>query len=122
MTYPESFKLFCYGKTKNRPFYIDLKGRISWCIRMPHLGKSAVLKELYRVAKNEAKMSHHQGFPNCNSYAIHGQLMAIQGQGLKLMFLIDKVSMISGTILTDPSNSLQETEDVDSVVGFGGYL
>lgn len=112
-------------------------------------GKSAVLKELCRIAKNKrfepirlapsgvaavningqtlhrwfriTKMSGRQGFPNCNSYAIREQLMAIKDQGLKPMFLIDEVSMISGTMLTALSNALQEAGDVDSGVAFGGY-
>ncbi|KAF9370662.1 hypothetical protein CPB97_002565, partial [Podila verticillata] len=67
-------------------------------------------------------MSGHQGFPNCNSYVIREQLMAIKDQGLKPMFLIDEVSMISGTMLTALSNALQEAGDVDSGVAFGGHL
>ncbi|KAG0365870.1 hypothetical protein BGX24_003928 [Mortierella sp. AD032] len=96
-------------------------------------GKSAVLKELCRIAKNKrlepirlapsgvAAMSGRQGFPNCNSYAIREQLMAIEEQGLKPMFLIDEASMISGTMLTALSSALQETGKVNNGVAFGGH-
>ncbi|KAF9208814.1 hypothetical protein BGZ49_007467, partial [Haplosporangium sp. Z 27] len=57
-----------------------------------------------------------------NSYAVHAQLMVIQDPGLKPMFLIDEIPMISGTMLTALSNTLQGAGDVDSVVGFGKYL
>jgi len=112
-------------------------------------GKSAVLKELCRIAKDNrhqpirlapsgvaavnikgqtlhrwfhiTKMGGHQGFPNCNSNKIREQLMDIWQEGLRPFFLIDEASMISGTMLTALSTALQHAAYVDSGIAFGGY-
>lgn len=109
-------------------------------------GKSTVLDEIHRVAKNERfepirlapsgvaavnikgqtlhrwfrlTMSGRQS-PEGNSYAIREQLMDIADQGLSPVFLIDEVSMISGDMLGVLSKALQEAVNADSGVPFGG--
>lgn len=47
--------------------------------------------------------------------------MDIADQGLRPIFLIDEVSMISGAILSALSKTLQEAANVDSGVPFGGF-
>jgi len=110
-------------------------------------GKSTVLEEIHRIAKNElfepirlapsgvaavnikGQTLHRwfrltklgRQFPEGNSYDVRLQLMDIADQALSPIFLIDEVSMISGAILSVLSKTLQEAANVDSGVPFGGF-
>jgi energy-coupling factor transporter ATP-binding protein EcfA2 len=110
-------------------------------------GKSTVLEEIHRIAKNErfepirlapsgvaavnikGQTLHRwfrltklgRQFPEGNSFEVRMQLMDIADQGLRPIFLIDEVSMISGAILSVLSKTLQEAAKVDSGVPFGGF-
>ncbi|KAG0196422.1 hypothetical protein BGX33_001666, partial [Mortierella sp. NVP41] len=66
-------------------------------------------------------MGGHQGFPNCNPNKIGEQLMDIWNGGLRPFFLIDEVSMISGTMQTALSEALQKAAEVDRGFAFGGF-
>ena len=63
-------------------------------------------------------MGGHEGFPLCTIYE---QLLDIYDKGLRPFFLIDEVSMISGAMLMALSRALQEAEDVDRGIAFGGF-
>lgn len=110
-------------------------------------GKSTVLEEIHRIAKNEGfepirlapsgvaavnikGLTIHRWFrftkfgrqfPEANSYAIREQLMDIADRGLRPLFLIDEVSMIPGTLLNVISKSLQEAGSADFGTPFGGF-
>lgn len=112
-------------------------------------GKSAVLKKICKIAEDHkfvpirlapsgvaavnimgqtlhrwfhiTKMGGHRGFPNCESTKIAVQLMDIWDEGKRPFFLIDEVSMISGTMLTALSKALQEAAMVDRGIVFGGF-
>jgi hypothetical protein len=108
-------------------------------------GKSTVLEETCRIAKNEGfepirlapsgvaavnikGQTLHRWFKltmsgrqsEGNSYAIREQLMDIADQGLSPIFLIDEASMISGDILSVLSKALQEAVNTGIGVPFGG--
>lgn len=68
-----------------------------------------------------SKMGGSNGFPLCNSHAIREKLLDIKEEGKRPFFFIDEVSMVSGTLLTVMSRSLQEASFEDDDALFGGY-